>query len=81
MRIAIALVAGCLLGACAQDKPAPVQVVADSFCIAAKKRTWSVNDTPETISEIMRHNQGIDRACGIPGKSSPAVVAFNAKPG
>ena len=67
MRIAIialaALVAGCA------TPQAPVQVVGDSFCQAAKKKTWSVNDTPETIEQIVRHNAGIDRACGVKATS------------
>lgn len=63
----LAIIAGGLAG-CASSQPQPVNVVADSFCIAAKKKTWSVNDTPATIEQIRKHNAGIDRACGIPGK-------------
>ena len=56
-----ALVAGCA------TPQAPVQVVANNYCeIATKqKRTWSVNDTPESIAEAVRHNAGVDRACGV----------------
>jgi hypothetical protein len=53
-----------LLAGCATPQ-APVQVVADSFCQAAKKKTWSVNDTPDTIEQIVKANAGIDRACGV----------------
>ena len=60
--VASAVVASVVAG-CATN-PVPVQVVADSFCMAAKKRTWSVNDTQETIDEAIRHNAGIDKACG-----------------
>lgn len=51
-------------GGCASSSSPPVQVVADSFCLAAKKRSWSVDDTPESIAEAMKINAGIDRACG-----------------
>lgn len=51
-----------MLGGCAPPQ-APVQVVADSFCLGAKKRTWSINDTPESIDEAIRINAGIDKAC------------------
>lgn len=61
----ILIMLGCLLAGCATPN-APINVVSDSFCLAAKKRTWSVDDTPETISEALRHNSGIDRACGVP---------------
>lgn len=60
--IAIALTLA--LAGCSKAEPPPVAVVADSFCLAAKKRTWSVNDTPETIQEAVQINEGIDRACG-----------------
>ena len=58
-----------LLGGCSQDMP-QINVMSDSFCTVAKKRTWSVNDTPETIEQIVKHNAGIDRACGIPKPTS-----------
>lgn len=66
--VAVLGVASGAMAGCAQDMPQPVNVVADSFCIAAKKKTWSVNDTPETIEQIRRFNAGVDRACGVPGK-------------
>jgi len=56
------------LAGCATPQ-APVQVVGDSYCQAAKKKTWSVNDTPETIEQIVRHNAGVDRACGVKATS------------
>ena len=66
----IVQVAACclLLAGCATPQ-APVQVVGDSYCQAAKKKTWSVNDTPETIEQIVRHNAGVDRACGVKATS------------
>ena len=58
-----------MLAGCAATPP-PVLVVADSFCQAAKKRTWSVDDTVESINDAVRYNAGIDRACGIKTPSS-----------
>lgn len=60
----LSITAGGLAG-CATAPP-PVNVVADSFCRAAKKRTWSVDDTPTTIQEAITQNAGIDRRCGPP---------------
>jgi hypothetical protein len=51
-----------VLGGCSPPE-APVQVVADSYCLGVKKRTWSINDTQETIDEAIRINAGIDKAC------------------
>lgn len=56
-----------MLGACA-GTPA-IGVVADSYCLAAKKISWDIQDTQETINQIVRHNQGYDKACGVKGKS------------
>lgn len=61
----LAVIAATVLAGCAmQEKEPPVNVVGDSFCTASKKRSWSVNDTPESIQEAIRINRGIDRACG-----------------
>lgn len=66
MKLALALaVIGCLLAGCATPNQ-QINVVSDSFCLAAKKRTWSVDDTPESISEAVKINAGIDKACGVP---------------
>jgi hypothetical protein len=64
---AVALVIPFLLGnqgGCGTTAEPPVKVVADSFCLAAKKRSWSIDDTPETVAEAVRVNAGIDKACG-----------------
>lgn len=68
MKLPIILAASILAG-CATPQQT-VTVVADSYCQAVKKRTWSVNDTPETIQEAIKQNQGIDRACGRPKATS-----------
>lgn len=54
-------------GGCGMSQQPEIKVVADSYCLAAKKRTWSVNDTQESIDEAIRINAGIDRACGRKG--------------
>ena len=60
---AIPLLLGNDGGCGTKSDPAPVQIVADTYCLTVKKRSWSVNDTPESIDEAMRHNAAIDRAC------------------
>jgi hypothetical protein len=39
----------------------------DSFCETAKKRTWSVKDSVDTIREAQAWNRAIDKRCGVPG--------------
>jgi len=67
MRLAIialaALVAGCA------TPQVPVQVVANNFCLTAKKYSWSTEDSPATIEQIVRHNAGVDRACCVKATS------------
>jgi len=46
----------------------PIEVVADSFCLASKKITWVPVDTKLTIDQVVKHNARIDAACGYPGK-------------
>lgn len=45
-------------------------VAVDTFCITAKKRNWSINDTAETIREAEAWNKTIDLRCGIRGKKA-----------
>jgi hypothetical protein len=42
----------------------------DTFCLNAKKRSWSVNDTVETIRDAEAWNRTVDLRCGIPGKAA-----------
>ena len=69
-RAILILIIGSSLTACAKE-PAPVAY--DTFCITAKKREWSVNDSPESITAAERWNRQIDIRCGIPG--APSKVA------
>lgn len=49
------------------DPPAPpAPVMVDTFCQTARKRTWSLKDTPETIREARAWNTLVDRRCGVP---------------
>lgn len=73
MQIKIGLALAVLVGGCADAAKAPVLVVADTFCQSAKKRTWHVDDTLDTISEAIRQNAGIDRACGVPKSTKVAA--------
>lgn len=68
LAMALLAISAAGVAGCETSSPQQINVLADSFCIAAKKKTWSVNDTPETIEQIRKHNAGIDRACGVPGK-------------
>ena len=62
------IVCACLaVGGCATTST-PVAV--DTFCLTAKKRMWSVNDTAETIRDAEAWNKTIDLRCGIPGKKA-----------
>lgn len=54
------MLAGCV-------KEPPPQVVADTFCLTAKTRLWSIEDTPESIRAAEVFNRTVDRRCGIPG--------------
>lgn len=56
------------LAGCATTQSAPVAV--DTFCITAKKRTWSIHDTAETIRDAEAWNKTIDLRCGIRGKKA-----------
>jgi hypothetical protein len=62
------LAIGLGLAGCATPQ-APVAVVANNFCMTAKKYSWSTEDSQITIAQIVKHNSGIDRACGIPKTS------------
>lgn len=57
-----------LLPGCAQEPP--VHSVTDTFCLTAKKKRWSIHDTPESIREAEVWNRTIDRRCGIPGEKA-----------
>lgn len=62
-----------LLAGCAVQQPAeeprekPAPIVTDSFCATAKKRSWSVKDTAQTIAEAKAWNRAIDRQCRSTG--------------
>ena len=80
-RLAFALVALGLvlfLAGCATGGPVPAQVniVSDTYCSVARKVTWDVNDTRETIDEARRHNSRVDKLCPPPaapkGTAAPA---------
>lgn len=68
--LAIAIAAALLAGCAADGKPVDVQRMVsvtlqpDNYCSVARKRQWSVNDTPETIQGIRSENAKWDRLCG-----------------
>ncbi len=50
-----------LLAGCAKE-PAS-QAIVDTFCLTAKKRLWSINDSAETIRDAEAWNAAVDRKC------------------
>ena len=65
MRCAIitsALLLAMLLPGCATTSGV---VVTDSFCLSAKKKKWSLDDTPDSIRDARVWNQIVDRRCGV----------------
>jgi hypothetical protein len=65
-----------LLAGCATPQPAPpavepTAVAVDTFCDTAKKRSWSVKDTAQTIAEARAWNRAVDKRCGVPGAGEP----------
>lgn len=52
----------------ASPKAPVAPIVVDSFCQTARKRPWSVRDTPQTIKETIAWNRAIDKRCPPPGK-------------
>ena len=45
----------------------PSPIVTDNFCETARKREWSIHDTPQTRAEAKAWNRAVDRRCGVPG--------------
>lgn len=75
MKPIILLLVAAVLAGCdtLPAEPPSVNIVSDNFCAVAKKVTWSVTDTWQTIDEARRHNARVDKLCGVPGeKGKPA---------
>lgn len=67
----LALGLALLLPGCAMfGQPSEMPVAVDTFCLSAKKRIWSINDTPDSIRSAQVWNTTIDKRCGVPGKAS-----------
>lgn len=74
----IALIIAVVLAGCdtIPTEPPKVAIVADNFCAVARKVTWSVTDTWQTIEEARQHNARVDKLCPPPaakGKPQPAT--------
>ena len=52
---------GAFLSGCATP---PVAVKGDTYCGIARRITWSVSDTRETIDQVRRSNAKHRRVCG-----------------
>jgi hypothetical protein len=61
--LSVAVIAGGCSQSQATDKPIKLTLKPNSIC-SLPERTWSVDDTPETIEEAIRFNTGRARACG-----------------
>lgn len=59
-----AILAVALLPGCAMFKEATQTAAVDTFCLTAKKKMWSRDDSPESIRDARVHNETIDRRCG-----------------
>lgn len=57
-----AALAGCS-GSLAEAVAPSVNIVSDSYCAIAKKRTWDVNDTQQSIDEARTENHKWDCLC------------------
>lgn len=56
------LAIACMLTGCATTQQA---AVTDTFCLTAQKRSWSINDSAESIRSAEAWNAAIDRKCGV----------------
>jgi hypothetical protein len=65
--IVVIAIPAMIVSGCAST-PAPVAI--DTFCLTAKKRTWSINDTAETIRDAEAWNKLVDIRCGVPGRKA-----------
>jgi hypothetical protein len=60
--IAVALCA--IVSGCADTAPVQKVVVqSDSYCRIAKKIRWSRQDTPDSVTQMRRHNSVYRRIC------------------
>lgn len=66
--IALCIALALLVGGCAKEVPATG--ITDTFCVTAKKRMWSIEDTPESIRAAEVFNRTVDRRCGVPGQKA-----------
>ena len=64
MRIAIILASALLSGCSLFQAQPPEMAVGDPFCLRAKEKTFSSEDSAETIRDVEAHNGTIARRCG-----------------
>ncbi len=57
------VIAGCTAQTAEAPRVEPTPVITDTFCETAKKRSWSVKDTPATIAEARAWNRAVDKRC------------------
>ncbi len=64
MKLQVILIGCLLLGGCATSGAMQQAVGIDTFCLQPK-RTWSINDTPQTVRDARVFNETLDRRCGV----------------
>lgn len=71
--LAVAALAVGLAGCETVKEVAMAPIVVDNFCLTAKKRTWSIDDTPETVREAQAWNAAVDKRCGVAKPAKPSA--------
>jgi len=54
----------CMMSNPTQQKGVSAGSAVDTFCVSAKKQTWDLTDSAETIRQAEVWNDTIDRRCG-----------------
>ena len=62
--LAVVLLGGCIMTNPTQQKGVSAGSALDKFCISAKKRTWDLTDSADTMMQAEVWNDTIDRRCG-----------------
>lgn len=70
LKVAALTLALTLAGCADFKKMAPELAIVDTFCLNAQKRTWSLNDSPESIRDAQVHNAVIDKKCPTKKRAS-----------
>lgn len=67
--------AGCSGSLADVNPPTEVKIVSDTYCTVAKKRSWDVTDTQQSIDEARSENHKWDCLC-TNMRGTPACKAY-----